>query len=472
MANTTKFRYSGLIKVNGGIDEYHDPIEIDGNRKQSGEDFHIDGSRLRKRPGRKLFGDEFSDAFNGGAEYIKADGTTELIVMAGAELFRVADDGSLTSIGTITNERVHMHTHRGFLWINSTNNQKRWDGTSLDPVGAPAAPSAGPAVVSAGAGNLTGSYAWRVTNVIEDGDQVRLLESNPSPISASLVLASENATVTLAVSSDTRCNARYIYRSFAGGEKYYLDGIVHDNTTTSYESGSVADASLGSEVETNHGIPVTAPISEGANERMFWLKDGKLYYSESDRSDAYMEYQKSLSFYTLPKKGEDRGMRALYNINTGKDDLYIFQESAVSVLPGADPLARLYTPVDYVGCAQHDTIVDYNNALVFLTNRKSVGWISGGKYLDISKRSIPTSLDKIFDTNKASAALIYQHYYALCIRDDRGRLFNNKIWVCDLRKIREVSEGQADAVWYPWNVDAEFVISRNNGEVITLPNTI
>jgi hypothetical protein len=56
------------------------------------------------------------------------------------------------------------------------------------------------------------------------------------------------------------------------------------------------------------------------------------------------------------------------------------------------------------------------------------------------------------------------------MRDDSGKLYNHKVWVCDLSRIREVEPGRADGVWYPWNIDAEYIVERKDGTILAVDN--
>jgi len=468
----TKRVYSKFMSVNGGVDQYHDPIKLANNKCQSMSNLFIDGGDVTLMPGRELWGPVFNEPFRGVHEYIDSAGVSRLLVASDGNLYEV-DSTTKTSRDTVTDERLHFHTLRDKCFYNGSTTQRKLDGTTSSAVGLDG-PDTAPTLAAGAAGVLTGSYAYKVTFVIESGG-IRVYESDPSDSSNSVTLSSDKGSLTdVPVSTDARVNARYIYRTFVGGAKWYYAGKISDNTTTTY-TDNLADASLGDEVEDTHGVPTAAEFSEGANERLFWLDDDKLYYSEVARTDAYLEYSKilagvSVRFLTLPNNGKGKGLKRLYNSETGRDDLYVFGEESINILPQGDPNFQLQTVRRNVGLKQQDTIVEWNQSLVFLTNKESVGLVSGGKYVDIAERSIPETLKAAFNQGEYSATLLRDNYYALSIQNNAGKLYGNQTWLCDLRTAREVRNNQADATWFAWDVDAQYFIERENGDILGFDN--
>lgn len=456
-------KYSGFIPVGGGVDEYHDPLEVDKDRCVSSVNFHLDGGKAMRRPGRRLWGPSFDSKFRGVHEYVDTDGTSRLFVSNNGQLWNVTSSAK-TGLASVADEDLHFHTLRGKCFYNGAGTQKKVVATTVSDVGLDK-PSSAPSVATGAAGNLSGSYSVRVTYVIETSG-VRDYESDPCDASGSVTLASQQLSVTsIPTSGDSRVNARYIYRTSAGGAKYYYDGKISDNTTTTYTS-TIADASLGDEVETNHDQPVQGSISEGCNERMFWIVGSKLYFSEVARTEAYLEYSAPTSFYELPNNGKGNALRRLYNRESGREDLYIFQEDAIVILPSGDPRNPLHTVRRNIGCVQHDTVVEYNDMLVFLTNKKTVGAVSGGAYLDLSTRGPTKSISGLLNQSGCRASIVFDHYYAITGRSDGGKLYNHVIWLCDLRTVRPVQQGMANASWFSWTLDAEYLMQREDGTVL------
>jgi hypothetical protein len=469
MGNNTRFQYSKYYHIDGGIDEYHPPGEIADNKAQSGHDIHIVGKKVVMRPGRTLWSDQtLPGVVRGVAEFIDASGNSKIIVASDGKLINVTATAQTNLATGMVNEGVHFTSHRGKLFVNGATTQKKYDGSAVDPVGL-SAPGTTPTAASGAVGALTGSYSVKVTFAIESAG-VTLYESNPYDASNTVALTARQLSLSsVPVSGDTRVTHRYIYRTVAGGSKWFFDGKIADNTTTTYTS-TQADSTLGRLVETNHGHPVTAPVCVGVNERLAWLDGNKVRLSEANVSNAYMEYQVSTRFWEIPGNGKGVGLAAVYNQASGRQDLYVFADDSISVLPGGNPNEPLQMVVDTVGCAQHDSIAVYNGAIVFLSNRQSVCMLVGGRVVDLTSRNIPVSMIRTLNNASARGAIIYTNYYALCMRDDSGKLYNHKVWVCDLSRIREVEPGRADGVWYPWNIDAEYIVERKDGTILAVDN--
>jgi len=465
-----------FVKLDGGVDEYHEPAEIGSNKLQGQgktTDIHIDGGVLKVRPRKDLWGPSFDNAFRGAIEYIDPDGNARLLVASNKTIYEV-DASSKTGRDTnpTTDEDLHFHVHRGRCWYNGENTQRKITRTTTARVGV-VAPETAPTAASGEGTGLTGSYAWKYTFVIEE-DGVKKWESDPSSASESVSLSNEDATITPAASGDSRVNARYIYRTSASGTSYQYDGKISNNTEGATFTSSQADALLGDLVEATHGVPAVGEISEGCNERMFWIvneDDGaRLYWSEQAHTEAYQEYQVSTNYKELLLGGKGRGLKRLMNPNTGREDLYVFQERGVSVLPGGEPNAPLYVISNKVGCYQHDTIQEYRDSIIFFSTDNVVYQIAGGRLIDISSRSWPKSIAALNTKTSTRGAIIFNDYYALTCRSSGGKLYNHTAWICDLRKIREIQNGMADACWYPWEIDAAYLLQRVDGTVLAFSN--
>lgn len=456
------------IGLDGGVDEFHHSTDVANNRCVSMSNYHIDGGKLLIRPRKKLWSVTFDNKFYGAAEYVDTTNTSYLFVASNGHLYNVSSSSKTVIDSDLTREELHFISHRGRCWFNGANTQRKISSLTASRVGV-VAPETKPTVAQAGTG-LTGSYAWKYTYVIKESG-VKVWESDPSPVSDSKSLSNEGATITPAASGDSRVNARRIYRTSAGGAVYQYEGEIDNNTDgATFSSGSVTDANLGDIIETNHGVPDTGEFSEGCNERIFRLKNSYLYYSEQAHTEAYQEYQKTTNFKELPGNGKGTGIKRLSNTNTGREDLFVFQEKMISYLPDGDPNQPLITLNNKVGCKQHDTIKEYDKGLIFLSSEKSVCYLIGGRVIDISTRSIPVSLENALTQEYCRAEIIFSHYYAITTRNTHGRLWNDKTWICDLRTIKEVENGMADAVWYSWSIAADYLLTRQDGTVLAFDN--
>ena len=466
MGQIKKTAFSPFITFAGkGINEHSDPIMIENNEFASMTNVHIDKERLYKRPGRTPWGVAFASAFKGATDYVDSTGAARLIVASGGQLAHAETDDN-TDLQAVTDEEVHFHTQKSKLFINGATTQKKIVGVTPNDVGI-AAPLTAPTAAAGAATGLTGSYAWVCTYVTSDG-----LESDPSDVSNSVVLANEKATVTPPASPDSRVTSRNLWRTVAGGEKYFYDGAIANNTLGATFTSSQSDAALGDLVESNHGQPSQADIAASCNERQFWAIGNKVYPSEIGSDEAFLEYSE-LEFSTLPNSGSCTGLKSLYNPASGREDLYCFQVDSISYLPQGDPGNPIQSIRRDVGCIQHDTIREYNGMLVFMTNKKSVGVISGGRYYDISSLNIPVSIGEIVNPQYCRAGIIFDNYYALTARNTTTKLYNNVVFVCDMRSINVVNDltAIAKAAWVKWNINAEYILQRADGTVLTFDNS-
>ena len=134
----------------------------------------------------------------------------------------------------------------------------KYDGIYNEIVGItpPTAPTSPPTNIN---GALTaGNYKYKITYVDTDG-----FESNGGTASANIVAGTDpndGITLTIPVSTDPKIAKRYIYRTTVGGSTYYYEGVVADNTTTTFDS-IIADSVLiiNTELHTNHNVPPTTP---------------------------------------------------------------------------------------------------------------------------------------------------------------------------------------------------------------------
>jgi len=459
MARMQKTKYHPYVELDGGVDQYHDAIELANNKLQSANNIHIDGGSLFKRPGKKPWGAQLDNPINGMYEYIDRDGNAKILVASGTELIEHSPSSS-SAIDTIGNEKIYFHTLRGICFYNGETTQRKLNGSTVGDVGIASPISA--AVVAAGvAGVLTGSYAVVITYVTSDG-----LESNPSDASNSITLSSDKLDISsIPISPDSRVIARKIYRTTAGGANYFEIGTISDNTTTTY-TDNTPDAQLTELVERNHGQPEQGEIAESANDRQFWVDGSKLRFSEIAQTDAYVEYQRSLAFIEVPGKGKIKGIKALYNINTEREDLYIFSEDSICMLPQGNPNSPIVRITETIGIKQQNTITEYKNWLVFMDNENAINMMFGREVINISRRSIPKSLRAALSQENCSANIIFDHYYAITIREQKGKLYNTKIWLCDLRTMFVVQLGQADATWFPYELNAQYLLQRAEGTVL------
>jgi hypothetical protein len=466
---TTGFKpdkYSGFIGI-GGIDEYHDTILSSNNRWRKITDIMIRNDRFYCRPGFRPWSDQaFPNGIQGVFEYLDILGNSNVIVLSGYEVYLVTKT-TKTLIDTVTSDELHFMQFKGDCYYNGNSTQRKYNGTISSDVGLDA-PTTKPTVTAGAAPGLTGSYVWVYTFVIEE-DGVCIYESNPSPLSDSTDISNTKVTITPGISLDSRINARYIYRSQASGSTYWYEGKISNNTAgQTFSSGTIADADItyNNSVEYTHTKPQQAEYSVVCNDLIFWLKGTKLRYSEIGLSKGYKEYSPTINEFDLSLNGTGKGLVSLYNPNTGKEDLYVFTDNSVLVVAGGDPATRLLTISNNIGCVQHDTIRKYNGKIIFYSNNNSIYMLAGGTLLDISQRSIPVTLGKILKREMARAEIVFNHYYALSVHTDATHEYNDYVLLVDLRSVVQITNDTADANWFTWKINAEYLLQLSNGTLL------
>jgi hypothetical protein len=160
--------------------------------------------------------------------------------------------------------------------LNGTD-RKRIEGSTVYEWGI-TAPAAAPTLAVGSFTGLTGDYNAKVTYLRKEGSVV-VSESNPSAAATSAVtLADESLSVSWAASSDPQVTHVRVYRTLSDGSSYFVDQDVAIGTTT--VDTNTPDASLGTEVATNHNRPPLGTYVAGPNYNgtCFILKDNLLYF--------------------------------------------------------------------------------------------------------------------------------------------------------------------------------------------------
>jgi len=116
--------------------------------------------------------------------------------------------------------------------LNGTD-RKRVEGSSVYEWGL-AAPTVAPVLGVGSDAGLTGVYNVRYTYVRKVGASV-VAESNPSdPATTAISLSNQSLAVDIGSPADSQVTHARLYRTFAGGDLYYLDTEIALSTTYAY----------------------------------------------------------------------------------------------------------------------------------------------------------------------------------------------------------------------------------------------
>jgi len=123
----------------------------------------VEDGLWKPRWGSAYYGEDLGAACDGAKEYVKSDGTTELIAVAGTKVYKSTDGGAWTEITGATftaGTQCYFMQIAGFLYIaNGTDSLARYDGTSLTTYTALAAP-ANPSASRVASGLSSGTYTY------------------------------------------------------------------------------------------------------------------------------------------------------------------------------------------------------------------------------------------------------------------------------------------------------------------------
>jgi hypothetical protein len=182
------------------------------------------------------------------------------LVHAGNALQKIDSAGNVTTVAlpdgvTIDGSRPARFTllNKTLLVGNAPSRTLLFDGGLSAHLAGLTPPGAKP-TVAAGTGTLVGDYFCAYSFAIKDAAGNIIVESDLSPISSVLTLATQGLALSaIELSDDASVTTRRIYRSASGGDSLYWAADIDDNITTTYTSTEL-DAALGTESIANIGL--------------------------------------------------------------------------------------------------------------------------------------------------------------------------------------------------------------------------
>lgn len=184
------------------------------------------------------------------------------LIQSDGVLTRVAPDGTTALIalpaGVTVSELVPVRAvvfNRRLILTNGVSRNVQLDINQVARLLQPRAPMAALTAAVGAAGTLTGTYTWKYTFAIMEGDVV-IAESDLSPISNAVALTVDQASLSvIATSVDPGVNARRLYRTSSdGGSSYFLVTTIMDNSTTTYTDDTTDEATSALPVEPSLGV--------------------------------------------------------------------------------------------------------------------------------------------------------------------------------------------------------------------------
>ncbi|MEM4360490.1 MAG: hypothetical protein QXT45_08180 [Candidatus Bilamarchaeaceae archaeon] len=306
----------------------------------------------------------------------------------------------------------------------------KWNGTSVTAMGIDP-PNTAPTASASGAGNLNGTYTWKVTFVSPT------MESNGSPASNQLTVSNQEVTLTnIPVSPDPQVTKRRIYRTLAGGTVYKFVGEINDNTTTTFVD-NVADAGTGPDIPVDKDPPPRGRVIEVFKNRL-WMAGvpgypRRLFFSEYFEPEAWPP-----SYYVdmqIPQGDEITGLKVLGEV------LVVYSRNIPLIVIGETPfdfvVKRTFANV---GAESNRSIVQVENTHIFL-NRFGVYAFDGAVARLLSDDILPTLRDTTEPSTLKDASATYydrkkQYRLSLYSKDFASSddlKTNNSEWIFDLR---------------------------------------
>lgn len=237
--------------------------------------------------------------------------------------------GNLSSIDDLSaSDKLRFEDYETFIFMINGTDKKAFDETNLLEWGVDN-PDDAPTLAEGAAGNPSGTYTCYVTFLIMFDNGKRYETGTPTSTSITVVDKKiEWSAIPISLFSGAASIYRKLYRTVSG-VVYYVTTIA-DNSTTTYTDDETEAQLLVNPVLTTTGYstPPDSPVDiELHLQRLFLIKDNKLYWSEP-----YIPFGfKTTGYVTVSKQDED-----LVCIHSWGDQLYIASKKKWYRLPGTD----------------------------------------------------------------------------------------------------------------------------------------
>ncbi len=234
------------------------------------------------RWGTSYYGADIGDTIDGAAEYVKSDGTTETIAIAGGVAYKSTDGGAWSSISgaTFTSDlQCYFMQISGFLYIaNGTDNLARYNGTVLTTYNALSAPTglAGTKGSSLASGSFT--YYAEVTALNDIGETVGSTEASLAVNKARDSWTLAHDKITWSWNAVSNANRYQLYISDESGDETLLTSV----TTTSFADNGT--------LELNPYVVAPTDNTTGAPKFKSMCVSGNRIWATNNSNDMYKVY--------------------------------------------------------------------------------------------------------------------------------------------------------------------------------------
>lgn len=259
----------------------------------------VQDGKWKTRWGTSYYGTSLPANPDGGSEYVKSDGTTELIAVSNGVVYKSTDGGSWSSIsGATFTAGVQCYfmqmggydssnTFHNYLYItNGTDNPARYNGTTLETYSSLSAPANLTASrVASGLSSGANVYYAQVTALNTVGETVGSTEASISTCKARPNWTAGVDKISWSWNSVTGASRYQLYLSDASGYESLLTSTDQTNFT---DDGTL---DLNTYVQVPYDNTTTAPKfkSMGVSNNRIWATNNsndmyKVYFSGTGRN--------------------------------------------------------------------------------------------------------------------------------------------------------------------------------------------
>jgi hypothetical protein len=337
------------------------------------------------------------------------------IAAANAALKLISTSGALTSLtlpsGVVvsTTERTRFAIlARTIIAVNGPSRALAIEPTGLVyPVGL-AAPVHAPTLAAGAAGSLIGAYLVKSTFLIKDELGNIVAESDFSPVSNSVTLASQLLAVTnIAISGDPAVTSRRLYRTAAGGSVFFEWVDIDDNTTTSLTDGAGDGALTISPPDDLGAIPVGAQLIAAWKNRL-WVKSRLQPDRVSFSADGLIySFPEDFALDIRPVGQDEAGITAFM---ARRDELGVGKRDMIAKIVGDDDTDfAVVTVVMGVGPVSQESVVIDSDIAYFLGEDGVYTW-DGHGVQSVSDETVRTWFTSDVYFNRAEFDQAVAHY--------------------------------------------------------------
>lgn len=395
---------------------------------------------------------------NGGSETMIVYCNGNMYALATTTFTTVSSGESLYTGG----QRMHTAMYEDYLFMgNGGINPYKWNGAELTRHGIVAPTATMTAATNATAGNLSGAYRWKLTNINSN-----LVESDVGPVTvtfSSAIGESVKLSGIPAAATSHGINTRKLYRTTASGSTFLLVATIENNTATAY-TDNISDASLGAAAPADQGQPPKYETVVYHQDRLFMndpAQQNYVWYTEL--GNPYVV--KATNFIKVGDNTSD----TLKALGVYENGVIAFGEKSIYVIYMPNTAASSWIMLKAnspFGCKSRFGIINYDNKVLFpaVKDSKFVGFaaieginvqpsvtffskVVAGSLLKSDKIETDMFLIPDAQLDKITAS-VYQNKAYIAVPHGSGQTTNNRIWVFDF-SISNLNKPTPFS-WVPW----------------------